>query len=152
MTPKPTHEILLYKHSNPTTEAYGFSLAMVASVVWVLWVLWAILPEWLLISLGIRWFPNRDWAYLLPAWSIMLFLFIYVGFVSWNVFQTPPMDALELVVDQHAVLYTRPLTEERGHPLQQHTIRDITDMRGPLSDDVYDVSPGLISRARYLNR
>jgi len=59
MTPKPTHEILLYKHSNPTTEAYGFSLAMVASVVWVLWVLWAILPEWLLISLGIRWFPNR---------------------------------------------------------------------------------------------
>lgn len=28
----------------------------------------------------------------------MLFLFIYVGFISWNVFQTPPMDALELVV------------------------------------------------------
>ena len=28
----------------------------------------------------------------------MLFLFIYVGFDSWNVLQTPPMDALELVV------------------------------------------------------
>lgn len=59
MTPKPMQDTLLYKHSNPTAEAYGFSLAMVASVVWVLWVLWALLPEWLLISLGIRWFPNR---------------------------------------------------------------------------------------------
>ena len=49
---------------------------------------------------SVRWsrLPLSDWAYLLPAWSIMLFLFIYVGFVSWNVFQTPPMDALELVV------------------------------------------------------
>ena len=28
----------------------------------------------------------------------MVCRFIYVGFVSWNVFQTPPMDALELVV------------------------------------------------------
>lgn len=50
------------------------------------------------------------------------------------------------------MLYTRPLTEEGEHPLQKDTLRDITDMHGPLSDDVYDVSPGLISRARYLNR
>lgn len=42
--------------------------------------------------------PYSDWAYLIPAWTIMLFLFIYVGFVSWNVFQTPPLHALELVV------------------------------------------------------
>lgn len=88
MTPKPTHDIMLYKHSNPTTEAYGFSLAMVASVIWVLWILWAILPEWLLISLGIRWFPNRcvegayhevtGLIYYLHGVSCFFYLFMWV--------------------------------------------------------------------------
>lgn len=53
------HDAPLYQHSNPTTEAYGFALSMATAVVWVLWVVWAITPEWLLMSVGIRWFPNR---------------------------------------------------------------------------------------------
>lgn len=49
----------LYRHSNPQREAYGFALSIFASVIWVLWVLWAVCPEWLLIRVGIEWFPHR---------------------------------------------------------------------------------------------
>ena len=43
--------------------------------------------------------PNAsDWAYLLPAWSIILVLFIYVGFVLYNIFETPSLHDLKLVV------------------------------------------------------
>ena len=50
------------------------------------------------------------------------------------------------------MLYTRALTEEGEYPLHGNTLQDMAHMHGPLSDDVYDVSPGLISRARYLGR
>lgn len=49
----------LYRHSNPITEAYGFSLATFALVLWVIWSAWALSPEWLLWAAGIEWFPNR---------------------------------------------------------------------------------------------
>lgn len=49
----------LYRHSSPITEAYGFSLAIFALVVWFIWSAWALSPEWLLRSIGIEWFPNR---------------------------------------------------------------------------------------------
>ena len=44
---------------NPKSESYGFALYIFASVLWVVWVLWAASPEWLLIQLGIEWFPHR---------------------------------------------------------------------------------------------
>lgn len=49
----------LYRHSNPTREAYGFALSIFAVVVWVLWIVWALCPESFLIRVGIQWYPHR---------------------------------------------------------------------------------------------
>lgn len=55
-----------------------------------------------------------------------------------------------LTTDHRAVLYTQPLNEPGPHPLERLSVAEMSDVCGPLSDDVYDISPGLVSRVRYL--
>ena len=59
MSPDNVKDASYYRHSNPTSEAYGFALYIFALVVWVIWIFWAASPEWLLIMMGIEWFPHR---------------------------------------------------------------------------------------------
>jgi hypothetical protein len=40
-------------------EYYGFALFIVATVIMVLWMLWALVPDTVLQSIGIDWYPNR---------------------------------------------------------------------------------------------
>lgn len=80
----------------------------------------------------------------------MLFFFIYVGYFSLNLFRTPPLDSVNLVTDRRAVLYTQPLNDPGPHPLAHLSVAEMSSIHGPLSDDVYDISPGLVSRVRYL--
>lgn len=88
----------------------------------------------------------------------MLVLFIYIGFLSFNMYCTPPLNALEVVcgtvrlltADQRAILYTQPLQRGAPHPLKDCSLLGMGYWHGPLSDDAYDVSPGLVSRAAYL--
>ncbi|WFD32113.1 hypothetical protein MSPP1_003156 [Malassezia sp. CBS 17886] len=133
----------LYRRSSPRTESYGFALYTFASVLWLVWVVWAASPEWLLESVGIAWFPRRDWAYLLIAWSLVLVLFSYFAFVALNLFHTPPLHSTDLVVAERL---------PSDHPLYGLSVAESAAAGAPLCDDVYDMSPGLVSRMLYLRR
>lgn len=101
----------LYRRSNAKSETYGFSLYIFASVLWVLWVLWAVCPDSVLMRLGIAWFPRRDWAYLLIAWSLVLVLMTYIGFGALNMYHTPPLDSLDCMTGTSRISPRR----RRGH-------------------------------------
>lgn len=87
----------------PTYEYYGFTLYLVSSLVFIVYVLWAYLPSPFLHQLGIYYYPNRWWALAIPAWVVMLVVYIYVALASYNTgYLTLSMDSVECMVDEAA--------------------------------------------------
>lgn len=87
----------------PTYEYYGFTLYLVSSLIFIMYILWAYLPSPFLHQLGIYYYPNRWWALAIPAWVVMLVVYIYVALASYNTgYLTLSMDSVECMVDEAA--------------------------------------------------
>lgn len=87
----------------PTYEYYGFTLYLTSSLAFLVYLLWSFLPSPFLHSLGIYYYPNRWWALAIPAWTVMLVIYIYVALAAYNTGHlTLPLDDVECLVDQAA--------------------------------------------------
>ena len=85
----------------PTYEYYGFVLYLFSSLTFLIYLLWAYLPSYILHALGIFYYPNRWWALAIPAWLVMLIVYIYVALAALNTeVLTLPLTSLETVVDE----------------------------------------------------
>lgn len=143
--------------SNTSSEYYGFALYIFATVLFVVWIVWALTPDRMLKSLGIDWYPNREWAFLLPAWSLFAVLFTYAGFMTLNIRNNPRLDDLSQVVDSHSnVLPLGHEAEMAGltgdtekHPLCGRDMASTGGLNGPMAADIYDLPPGFVSRERH---
>lgn len=68
-----------------------------------MYLLWAYLPSPFLHQLGIYYYPNRWWALAIPAWLVVLLVYIYVALASYNTgYLTLPMTSSENIVDEAA--------------------------------------------------
>ncbi|EXJ69872.1 uncharacterized protein A1O5_06945 [Cladophialophora psammophila CBS 110553] len=84
----------------PTYEYYGFVLYLASTLAFLIYILWSYLPSPFLHALGITYYPNRWWSLAIPAWIVMLLIFIYVALLSYNVeYLTLPLTSLECMVD-----------------------------------------------------
>lgn len=96
----------------PTYEYYGFVLYLASSLAFALYILWSYLPSPFLHGMGVRYYPNRWWSIAIPAWIVMLIIFIYVALLSYNVeYLTLPMNSIECIVDDAANVA---VMDERG--------------------------------------
>ncbi|EXJ60672.1 hypothetical protein A1O7_04825 [Cladophialophora yegresii CBS 114405] len=87
----------------PTYEYYGFVLYLASTLAFLIYILWSYLPSPFLHALGITYYPNRWWSLAIPAWIVMLLIFIYVALLSYNVeYLTLPLGSLECMVDEAA--------------------------------------------------
>ncbi|PKX96458.1 uncharacterized protein P174DRAFT_363776 [Aspergillus novofumigatus IBT 16806] len=87
----------------PTYEYYGFVLYLASSLAFLIYVLWSYLPSPFLHQLGIYYYPNRWWSLAIPAWLVMLIIYIYVALASYNTgYLTLPMNSIENIVDDVA--------------------------------------------------
>ncbi|PPJ59386.1 hypothetical protein CBER1_06907 [Cercospora berteroae] len=87
----------------PTYEYYGFTLYLTSSLAFIVYLLWSFLPSPFLLQLGIEYYPNRWWALAVPAWTVMLIVYIYVALASYNVgYLTLPLKSVECLVDEAA--------------------------------------------------
>ena len=85
----------------PTYEYYGFVLYLASSLAFLMYILWSYLPSTFLHALGITYYPNRYWSLAIPAWIVMVLIFIYVALLSYNVeYLTLPLGSLECMVDE----------------------------------------------------
>lgn len=98
-------------------------------------------------------------------------LFAYATFILLNLHHNPPLDDLRQVIGGYACLLTRNTDDfadqlwpdshtnvanleysfekdQADHPLHGMTMAQTGGTQGPLSDDVYDLPPGLVSRER----
>ncbi|KAK7984900.1 hypothetical protein PG988_002522 [Apiospora saccharicola] len=91
----------------PTYEYYGFVLYLFSTLTFLVYLLWAYLPSAFLHAMGIYYYPNRWWALAIPAFLVMLIIYIYVALAAYNVeYLTLPLTDLETIVDDAANVAT----------------------------------------------
>ncbi|ETN42715.1 uncharacterized protein HMPREF1541_01873 [Cyphellophora europaea CBS 101466] len=96
----------------PTYEYYGFVLYLASSLAFLMYILWSYLPSPFLHALGITYYPNRWWSLAIPAWIVMLLVWIYVALLSFNVeYLTLSLSSVECMVDDAANVA---VLDERG--------------------------------------
>ncbi|KAL9934315.1 hypothetical protein V8E36_006850 [Tilletia maclaganii] len=101
----PTNEALLRPpplRSASSSEYYGFALFTFSTVLWILWIVWALVPQHVLERWGILWIPSREWAFLLPAWSMAAMLFVYAAYNALNIMNTAGLHEHRSFVDEHS--------------------------------------------------
>ncbi|KAJ5775025.1 DNA binding domain [Penicillium nucicola] len=87
----------------PTYEYYGFVLYLASSLAFLFYLLWSYLPSPFLHQLGIYYYPNRWWSLAIPAWLVMLLIYIYIALAAYNTgYLTLPMNSIENMVDEVA--------------------------------------------------
>ncbi|KAJ1925036.1 hypothetical protein IWQ60_004817 [Tieghemiomyces parasiticus] len=93
-------------HREPKTpkyEIYGFFIYIMSYLGFALFVVWAYVPDVILHSIGIQYYPSRYWALAIPAWFVMLIVFIYMVFYSLNLLHTPPLYSYTTITDKYAI-------------------------------------------------
>ncbi|KAJ3544746.1 hypothetical protein NM688_g5707 [Phlebia brevispora] len=78
-------------------EFYGFVAWTSTYLLFCLYLLWALLPDEYIIWLGITWYPNREWALLIPAYTVVLVLFTYFTYFALAIASTPSFSDISTV-------------------------------------------------------
>ncbi|KAJ7599052.1 PIG-P [Mycena floridula] len=135
LAPFPPIPSLEYRSRAP--EFYGFVAWISTSLIFVLYVLWALLPDGWIVWLGVEWYPNREWAILLPAWSIVLVLLTYFVYFALAFYGTPAFSALSAITD------SRVHYPDQDYPYFAHSQPDAIP-------ELYDIPIGLVNRVMYV--
>ncbi|KAH9833198.1 PIG-P [Rhodofomes roseus] len=122
-------------------EFYGFVAWTSTYLLFCLYLLWALLPDEYIICLGISWFPNREWAILLPAYSMVLVLLTYFTYFALALSGTPPFSDISTITDSRAHL--PPGGGE--NPYFAHA-------RPNSVSQMYDIPIGMVNRVIYGSR
>ncbi|TEB23383.1 PIG-P-domain-containing protein [Coprinellus micaceus] len=128
------------EHRSRAPEFYGFVAWTSTYLLFVIYLLWAFLPDELIIWLGVTWYPNREWAILVPAWSIVAVLFTYFVYFALALRGTPPLDDINSITDGHA-LYPKPQGGTHNTYLAATELNVIPEL--------YDIPISLVNRVLY---
>ncbi|KAK9323902.1 PIG-P-domain-containing protein [Lipomyces orientalis] len=91
----------------PEREYFGFALYVSSTFAFIVYILWAFLPQSVLHSLKIYYYPSRWWALAVPSFIVMFIVYIYVALMSYNVeVLTPELNQLCTITDEYAVIST----------------------------------------------
>jgi phosphatidylinositol glycan class P protein len=122
-------------------EFYGFVAWTSTSALFFLYVSWALLPDELIVWLGVEWYPSREWALLLPAYSVFLVLLTYFVYFALAIASTPPFRDTCTIVDSRA--HIPPIGP--ANPYLAHARADTTPQ-------LYDIPIGVVNRVAYGRR
>ena len=117
---------------SPSRAVYGFVLYLGSCSVLGLYLVWATLPDSVLHSLGLTYWPQKYWAVTLPIYGcVLLALFAFFFYPGLNFLIVPPVNDMRIITDSFST------------PLDQSLIAEIP----PASD----LSLSLVCRHLYLN-
>lgn len=62
-----------------------------------IYLIWAYVPDEILHSLGITYYPNRYWALAIPIWLMTFVWFVFISFMTINLMNTAPFNHLDCI-------------------------------------------------------
>ena len=76
---------LLATHNILNAEYRGFFIYVLSSISLFVWIGWIVIPEHVLENyLYIDYYPDKYWTVAIPAYSLMLMVYIYIGMALYN--------------------------------------------------------------------
>ncbi|EIM88843.1 PIG-P-domain-containing protein [Stereum hirsutum FP-91666 SS1] len=84
-------------------EFYGFVAWTSTSIIFVVYLLWALLPDEVILWLGVDWYPNREWALLVPSWLCIVALLTYFTYFAMALRGTPSFNDLRTITGQQDI-------------------------------------------------
>ncbi|KAF8889585.1 PIG-P [Infundibulicybe gibba] len=121
-------------------EFYGFVAWTSTSIAFGLYLLWALLPDVYILYLGVSWYPSREWAILLPAYSVVIIMTTYFVYTALAFAGTPSFSDISAITDPRAQ-YPRP------SPHEPNLYVDST--HSDAIPNLYDVPLGMVNRIIY---
>ncbi|OSD05237.1 PIG-P-domain-containing protein [Trametes coccinea BRFM310] len=138
-------------------EFYGFVAWASTYLLFVLYLLWAFLPDEHILALGVSWYPNREWALLIPAYGMVLVLLTYFTYFALALARTPAFNDISTITDSKAHLpgphphgatattATIPTTTSSGAAYAPY----LAHARPDAIPEMYDIPLGLVNRVVY---
>ncbi|KAK7466478.1 hypothetical protein VKT23_005199 [Stygiomarasmius scandens] len=135
-----------YKSRAP--EFYGFVAWTSTSFLFVVYVLWALLPDECIVWLGIDWYPNREWAILFPAWSIVVVLLTYFVYFALTLHGTPAFNHTSTIADSRGQFPK--LSFEKGEDEKRALLSAYAPFANhDTTPELYDIPIGIVNRVLY---
>ncbi|KAH3661892.1 hypothetical protein OGAPHI_006071 [Ogataea philodendri] len=100
-------DVIVSTNITSQAEYKGFAAYVISFLFLFIWMSWSMLPDSLLNSVGIYYYPSRWWALAIPAYVLVLMMYTYVAVASYNTeIKTPPLDDPRTIVDTDGVVIT----------------------------------------------
>eukprot|EP00823_Brevimastigomonas_motovehiculus_P003581 TRINITY_DN220_c0_g1_i1.p1 TRINITY_DN220_c0_g1~~TRINITY_DN220_c0_g1_i1.p1 ORF type:complete len:243 (+),score=58.18 TRINITY_DN220_c0_g1_i1:58-786(+) len=126
------------------TECYGFVLWVSTFVAYALFLLWSFMPNWMLESMGVTYYPSKYWAIALPNLVWILLVVLILAYMAINLMNTNPLDSLFTVTDQFAHFMDK--TEQRSLSVSDYSIPEVSDIPiGIINRIFYQIRPSISS-------
>ncbi|KAG2008610.1 hypothetical protein CC2G_014027 [Coprinopsis cinerea AmutBmut pab1-1] len=120
-------------------EFYGFVAWTSTYILFVVYLLWAILPDDWIVWFGVTWYPNREWAILIPSWTVMAVLFTYFTYMTLALAGTPAFDEARSITDDYTIY---PKWEDGRNAYLEST-------KPGAVPELYDIPIGMVNRVLY---
>lgn len=98
----------------PSRAVYGFVLYLGFSTAFALYFVWAVIPDSVLHSVGLTYWPQKYWAVAIPIHiGLGIALFAAIIYPAINLTMTPAFSDMRTITDPHA-----PSLDEKKNPDQ----------------------------------
>lgn len=86
---------------SPTPERaiYGFVMYLFSIILIVVYLVWALVPEKMLDSVGLTYWPEKHWAVSAPAFMVTAFFSVPVFYTGLTFLKTQPLDSIHTITD-----------------------------------------------------
>ncbi|ETW77846.1 hypothetical protein HETIRDRAFT_247210, partial [Heterobasidion irregulare TC 32-1] len=130
------------EHRSRAPEFYGFAVWSTTYVLFALYVLWALLPDAWIRRAGVAWYPNREWALLVPAWTTVVVLLTYTTHLALALRNTPAFSDLRTLTGTSPPLPSIHPRRDGPSPYHPHAHPDAIPA-------AFDIPIGLVNRVLY---
>ncbi|WPK25397.1 hypothetical protein PUMCH_002710 [Australozyma saopauloensis] len=97
-------DVTVATNSTLYAEYKGFFIYVSSAVALIFYILWILVPDLVLLKLGISYYPDKYWAYAVPMYLLMLMLFTYVFVALYNTeVKTQKLNSPNNFIDAHTV-------------------------------------------------
>lgn len=84
-------------------EYKGFFIHVISSLVLIGFIIWTLVPEKVFEFLQFDYFPDKYWSIAVPAYSLMLMVYIYVALALYNTeVKTFKLHDVRTIIDEHS--------------------------------------------------
>ncbi|CAK9831402.1 Phosphatidylinositol N-acetylglucosaminyltransferase subunit P [Anthophora retusa] len=84
-------------------SVYGYALYIGSNMLFLLFLVWAVIPDEILHSLGLTYWPSKYWAVAIPIWALTtLATFAFIIYPAINLSMTPDIDDIVTITDKYS--------------------------------------------------